>query len=127
MLQGITCYWIKCTKRFVHQDPSWIRRERPWVRVWLPEPYLSQVRPGLEAEISLDGWNHPLRGRILDVAREPTFTPHFALTERERAHLVYETRVELLEEPEGARPGVPATVRLPLTGADAPFRPMKSR
>jgi HlyD family secretion protein len=99
-----------------------LRRERPWVRVWLPEPYLAQVRPGLEAEISLDGWRGPLRGRVLDVAREPTFTPHFALTERERAHLVYETRVELLDPPEGVRPGVPATVRLPLMAAEAPFR-----
>lgn len=90
-------------------------QERPWVRVWLPEPYLAQVRPGLEAEISLDGWPGPLRGRVLEVAREPTFTPHFALTERERAHLAYETRVELLDEPEGVRPGVPATVRLPVT------------
>ena len=93
---------------------------RPWIRVWLPEPYLAQVRPGVEAEVSLDGWPDTLRGRVLDVAREPTFTPHFALTERERAHLAYETRVELLDEPEGVRPGVPATVRLPvvLAGKD---------
>jgi HlyD family secretion protein len=99
-----------------------LRLERPWVRVWLPEPYLAQVRPGLEADIFLDGWSGTLRGRVLDVAREPTFTPHFALTERERAHLVYETRVELLDEPRGVRPGVPATVRLPLTVTEAPFR-----
>jgi len=98
-----------------------LRRERPWVRVWLPEPYLAQVRPGLEAEILLDGWHGPLRGRVLDIAREPTFTPHFALTERERAHLVYETRVELLDAPEGVRPGVPATVRLPVTATEAAF------
>jgi hypothetical protein len=30
---------------------------------------------------------------VLDVSREPEFTPHFALTERDRVHLVYETRV----------------------------------
>lgn len=92
-----------------------LRVERPWIRVWLPEPYLAQVRPGLEVEIELDGWPEPLAGRILDIAREPTFTPHFALTERERAHLVYETRVELVEGADDVRPGVPATVRLPIT------------
>ncbi len=92
-----------------------LRVERPWVRVWLPEPYLAQVRPGLEVEIALDGWPEPLAGRILDIAREPTFTPHFALTERERAHLAYETRVELVAGADEVRPGVPATVRLPIT------------
>jgi HlyD family secretion protein len=94
-----------------------LRIERPWVRVWLPEPYLAQVRPGLEVEISLDGWPEPVTGQILDIAREPTFTPHFALTERERAHLVYETRVEIMEGAAEIRPGVPATVRLPFAPA----------
>lgn len=97
-------------------------QEHPWIRIWLPEPHLAQVRPGLEAEVSLDGWPGTLRGRVLEVAREPTFTPHFALTERERAHLAYETRVELLDEPEGARPGIPATVRLPIPATERKFR-----
>jgi HlyD family secretion protein len=96
-----------------------LRDEQPWVRVWLPEPYLARVRPGLETEVSVDGWAAPLRGRVLDVAREPTFTPHYALTERERAHLAYETRVVLVEPPEGLRPGVPATVRLPFARSEA--------
>lgn len=87
---------------------------RPWVRVWLPEPHLATVRPGLEAEVSVDGWPGRLRGRVLDVAREPTFTPHFALTERERAHLAYETRVEVLDVPDDLRSGIPATVHLPI-------------
>jgi HlyD family secretion protein len=100
-----------------------LRKERPWVRVWLPEPYLARVGPGHEAEVSLDGWPGALRGRVLEVALEPTFTPHFALTERERAHLVYETRVELLDAPDGVRPGLPATVRLPVTRADPAPRP----
>jgi len=92
--------------------------EGPWVRVWLPEPYLARTRPGLEAEVRLDGWPGTLRARVQEVAREPTFTPHFALTERERAHLAYETRVELLDVPEGVRPGIPATVRLPTLQAE---------
>jgi len=94
-----------------------LRIERPWVRVWLPEPYLAQTRPGLEVEISLDGWPEPVTGQILDIAREPSFTPHFALTERERAHLVYETRVEIVDGAAEIRPGVPATVRLPFAPA----------
>ena len=48
----------------------------------------------------------------MDVAREPEFTPHYALTEHDRVHLVYETRVRILDPPDGLRPGVPARVRL---------------
>jgi len=83
----------------------------PWVRVWLPEPRLAAVRPGTPAEVRIDGVATPLRGRVLDVAREPEFTPHFALTERDRVHLVYETRVALDDAPPGLRPGIPAEVR----------------
>jgi HlyD family secretion protein len=84
----------------------------PWVRVWLPAPSLARVRSGAPADVRVDGLATALRGRVLDVAREPQFTPHFALTERDRVHLVYETRVRLEDAPEGLRPGIPAQVRL---------------
>jgi HlyD family secretion protein len=84
----------------------------PWVRVWLPETRVADVRPGTAATVRLDGVATGLRGRVLDVAREPEFTPHFALTERDRVHLVYETRILLEDAPPGLRPGVPAEVRL---------------
>jgi HlyD family secretion protein len=60
------------------------------------------------------GLEAPLRGRVLDIAREPEFTPHYALTERDRVHLVYETRVEIEDAPAGLRPGAPADVRIAL-------------
>ncbi len=90
----------------------------PWVRVWLPEGRLAQVRPGTAARIRIDGLDGPLRGRVLDVAREPEFTPHFALTERDRVHLVYETRVRIDDAPGELRPGLPAEVTLLSAGED---------
>jgi len=84
----------------------------PWVRVWIPEQAVARVRPGSRARIQVDGVPEPLHGRVLDVAREPEFTPHFALTERDRVHLVYEARVLLEEAPPALRPGVPAEVSL---------------
>ena len=60
----------------------------------------------------IDGFAELLHGRVLDVARESEFTPHFALTERDRVHLVYETRVELSDAPATLRPGMPAEVRI---------------
>jgi HlyD family secretion protein len=84
----------------------------PWVRVWVPERAVARVGPGTSARVSVDGLGETLRGRVLDVAREPEFTPHFALTERDRVHLVYETRVHLEDAPAILRPGVPAQVTL---------------
>jgi HlyD family secretion protein len=86
-----------------------------WARVWIPERAIALVRPGMAAEVRIDGLGAPLRGRLLDVAREPEFTPHFALTERERTHLVYEARVEIESPAAGLRPGAPAEVRVPLS------------
>lgn len=88
----------------------------PWVRVWLPERALASVRPGSPAEVTLDGVAGTLRGRVLDVGREPAFTPHYALTERERAHLVYETRVAVENAPASLRAGIPAQVSFRLDG-----------
>jgi len=84
----------------------------PWVRVWIPEQRVARVQPGLAAVATIDGIGRPLAARVLDVAREPEFTPHFALTERDRVHLVYEARIALPDAPPDLRPGLPAEVRL---------------
>jgi len=84
----------------------------PWVRVWIPEESFVRVLPGTPAEVRIDGIDAPLRGRVLDVSRDPEFTPHYALTERDRVYLVYETRVQLLDAPAQLRPGVPAQVHI---------------
>lgn len=90
----------------------------PWVRVWLPERALAGVGPGTPAEVRIDGVAETRTGSVLDVSREPEFTPHFALTERERGLLVYETRVALDEDAQPAlRSGVPAEVTIHLPQA----------
>lgn len=85
--------------------------DAPWVRVWIPETSVARVGPGTPAAVHIDGLG-PLRGSVVDVAREPEFTPHYALTERDRVHLVYETRVRIDDAPASLRPGVPASVEL---------------
>jgi len=84
----------------------------PWVRVWIPEESFVRVLPGTPAEVRIDGIEGLLRGSVLDVSRDPEFTPHYALTERDRVHLVYETRVRILDAPPQLRPGVPARVHI---------------
>jgi HlyD family secretion protein len=86
--------------------------EAPWVRVFVPETAVATVAAGTSARVRVDGIPAPLEGHVLDVAREPEFTPHYALTERDRVHLVYETRVRIENAPAELRPGVPAEVEL---------------
>jgi HlyD family secretion protein len=89
----------------------------PWVRVWIPERAIARVATGTAAEVRIDGFEGALRGEVVDVSREPEFTPHYALTERERVHLVYEARVQLAGAPDELRPGAPASVVIPLPPA----------
>lgn len=88
--------------------------EAPWVRVWLPARAVGRLAPGEPARVTVTGLDGDFEGRVVEIAREPEYTPHYALTERERAHLVYEARVVLDGAPADLRPGLPATVRLQL-------------
>ncbi len=95
--------------------------EPPWVRVWLPARAVAQAKPGTRAQVSVEGRSETFEGHLEDVGREAEFTPHYALTERESAHLVYQARVVLDNAPADLRPGLPAQVRLRLgAGSAAP-------
>lgn len=87
-----------------------ISDEEPWVRVWFPARAVSSIKLGTEAEVKVEGLEGTLKGELENISREPEFTPHFALTERESAHLVYESRVVLKDAPAELRPGIPAQV-----------------
>ncbi len=89
--------------------------DQPWVRVWLPARAVGKLGGEAAIRVTVEGFDAPLAGRLLDVAREPEFTPHYALTERESAHLVFQARIALDEAPAELRPGLPARVRLSLT------------
>lgn len=93
--------------------------EAPWVRVWLPSHAVARLFPGAEAVVRVAGLDGPLAGRLTEIAREAEYTPHYALTEKERDNLVYEAKVVLADAPAELRPGLPADVRLRL-GQPAP-------
>jgi HlyD family secretion protein len=92
--------------------------EKPWVRVWIPSRAVARITDEAWAEVTVRGLERTLRGSIEDVAREPEFTPHYALTERESEHLVFRARVVLQDAPEDLRPGLAAEVKLFVPGRD---------
>lgn len=89
--------------------------DNPWVRIWLPARAVALLTPETRATVEIEGLAQPLSGTVEEVARQPEFTPHYALTERESAHLVFRARVVLTDAPADLRPGLPARVKLRLT------------
>jgi HlyD family secretion protein len=91
-----------------------IADDKPWVRVWLPARAVTRVSIGQPAKVKIEGLDPWFDAKVEHVSREAEFTPHYALTERESAHLVYETRVRLTDPKRDLPPGIPARVRIPL-------------
>lgn len=86
-----------------------------WVRAFVPEPRLSQIRPGMAAQVSTDSDPaHTLPGRIGFIASVAEFTPKTVQTEELRTSLVYEVRIEVDDPADTLRLGMPATVTIAL-------------
>ena len=71
-----------------------------------------RINSELEVRVQIQGMKEWYNGRLEYVSRQPEFTPHYALTERESAHLVYESRVVIEDAPSDLRPGLPAEVKI---------------
>ena len=102
--------------------------QAPYGRVYVPAAIRIRVKPGTLAWVHVDGIEEPLRGRVRTVATEASFTPYFALTERDRGRLVYLAKLDLLgPEARGLPTGVPIEVEfntneLSREKGDAPIR-----
>jgi HlyD family secretion protein len=89
-----------------------------WVRVFVREADLGQVRPGMAARIFTDSRpGQPLAGRVGFIASVAEFTPKSVQTEELRTSLVYEVRVLVDDAANVLRLGQPATVRIALRPA----------
>ena len=86
--------------------------ENPWVRVWVPARVVAKIDAYTRTSVQIQGIDGELSGTISHVAREPEYTPHYALTEKESAHLVFRAKVLLEDAPADLRPGLAAQVQL---------------
>jgi len=85
----------------------------PYVWVYVPTRLLPRVRQGQLVRARLDGYpERPIDGSVVAISPEAEFTPRIALTEQERADLVFGVKVALSDTTGLLRPGLPATVEL---------------
>ena len=87
--------------------------ERQWVRIYVGQQVLPLVRYGEVVSATLDGFpDRPVTGVVRAVATKAEYTPRVALTEKERADLLFAVRVEFRDTTEFLKAGLPITVRL---------------
>jgi len=90
---------------------------RPYVRAYVAERWIGRLRVGLAAVVHIDAYPATrFAGRISEIEPQAEFTPRVALTERERADLMFGIKVTPDSADAGGRikAGMPVTLDLTL-------------
>jgi HlyD family secretion protein len=86
---------------------------RPYVRIYVNQRALPGVRLGAPAEGVLDGLAEvTFPGVVVAINSKAEFTPRVALTEEERADLLFGVKVAFRDTTGALKPGLPITVRI---------------
>jgi HlyD family secretion protein len=86
---------------------------KPWVRVYVSPSDAASITAGSPAVATLDDLpDREFPGRVASIATKAEFTPRVALTENERADLLFAVKVELEDSTGTLKAGLPVTVRL---------------
>jgi len=86
---------------------------RPFVRIYVNQHALPRLRVGASAEAVLDAYpDRAFTGRVVAISPRAEFTPRVALTEEERADLLFGVKIELADPTGMLKPGLPVTVRV---------------
>lgn len=84
---------------------------RPWIRVYVAARVLATVRLGQHAALSLEGLpNRTFDAKVVAIATQAEFTPRVALTEQERADMMFGVKLEVSDTTGILKAGLPATV-----------------
>jgi len=87
----------------------------PWIRAYVGERYIARLRVGQDVRIRVDGYpDTAFAGRITEIAPRAEFTPRAALTERERADLVFGIKVGTDGGGGRLKAGLPVEVEIPV-------------
>ena len=87
--------------------------KHPFTRVYLGPAALPLIHVGDPATGILDGFpGRPYSGRVVAIATEAEFTPRVALTEKERADLLFGVKVAFDDTTGALKAGLPITVTI---------------
>ena len=86
----------------------------PWVRAYVGERFVARFKVGLVVKIRVDGYSQAFTGHVTEIAPRAEFTPRAALTERERADLVFGIKVAIDDDEGRLKAGLPVRVEMPL-------------
>jgi len=86
-----------------------------WIMAYVSELNVGKVKLGQAAEVTVDSFpGRKFAGRVIYIATEAEFTPKNIQTREERVKLVFGVKVQLQNEKELLRPGIPADVSITL-------------
>lgn len=86
---------------------------RPWARIFVSQQALLNIRTGDTLSARLDGDSTVYRGRVSAIASKAEYTPRVALTDQERADLLFAVKLEFNDTTGRLKAGLPITVTLP--------------
>jgi len=89
-------------------DPSEL-----FVRVFVPEPRMSQVRLGQEVTVTSGSSSEPFHGTVAFVSDQAEFTPNTIDTPDQRTKLVFAVRIAIDDASGALKSGMPVDVQLP--------------
>lgn len=94
---------------------------QPWVRAYVGERDIARVQVGAPAEITVDAYpGTRFPGTVSEISPQAEFTPRAALTERERADLVFAIKVTIGDASGRLKPGMPVDLHLQLAPPPRP-------
>jgi HlyD family secretion protein len=86
-----------------------------WVRVYVTPPVFASIRVGDVVPLTIDGLEgQTFQARVTALATAAEFTPRVALTEKERADLLFGVKLELSDTTGRLKAGLPATAHFAL-------------
>jgi HlyD family secretion protein len=86
----------------------------PYARVFVPATVRTRVREGQELVLHVQGNPRDWHARVRSIARDPSFTPYYALTGDDASRLVYRAELLLTDADAADLPaGLPVQVTLP--------------
>jgi HlyD family secretion protein len=70
--------------------------QRAYARVHIPAPMRVGLQLGAVASIKIEGIDLPLKGQLRWIASDASFTPFYALTQRDRSYLAFLAEVDVI-------------------------------